>query len=192
MKITRNTSIYSSRDLRRVICHTHRFMVKLEGKPAPNWKRLRVVIGGRTEDGHTSGRAHYGGRGWNGWDVWFTLPDRGMTEHRFCWLVYHELMHTYGYRHRQYTNIKPAEQSKLFPDNKPLALKPPPPPKPIRAPKPTTPPPPPVDIVRVRYDRMKQRQRTWDAKQRRAANALEKVNREIRAYERRHGDRLVD
>ena len=42
------------------------------------------------------------------------------------------------------------------------------------------------DIKVVRFERMVKREREWSAKQNRAANALAKVRKEIRAYQKRH------
>ncbi len=48
-----------------------------------------------------------------------------------------------------------------------------------------------VDIVKVRYQRILEREARWKAKLSRAENAWFKANKERREYERRHGDRVV-
>ena len=48
-----------------------------------------------------------------------------------------------------------------------------------------------VDPVPVRYKRMVARQKNWETKLSRAKNALHKVKKEMREYERRHGDRAT-
>ena len=48
-----------------------------------------------------------------------------------------------------------------------------------------------ADPVPVRYNRMVSRRAAWEKKLARAENALQKVRREIRDYERRHGDRAT-
>jgi hypothetical protein len=118
MRIVKNTTRFENRVLRSLICRVHAHMKKLEGRPAPHWKGLRVAIGSRQR---YSGRAylHGGGYGWSDWDVYLSLPPEA-TERRTASLVYHELMHTYGYRHRQYNDIPAAELEALFPDDKPL------------------------------------------------------------------------
>jgi hypothetical protein len=51
-------------------------------------------------------------------------------------------------------------------------------------------PKPPRDIVRDRHARILAREKLWQAKQQRAQRALAKVQRERRAYESRHGERV--
>jgi hypothetical protein len=114
MRIFKNTSVYMTKDLRRIICKVHAHMKRLERKPAPNWKNLNVKISGRPTGGWR-GYAYYGGHGYE-WDVRFTLGCN-MTEVGFAIAVYHELMHTYGYRHPQYNDLPFAEALLLFPDN---------------------------------------------------------------------------
>lgn len=46
------------------------------------------------------------------------------------------------------------------------------------------------NLIGERYGRIVARERRWQAKLRRAQNALKKVRRERRDYERRHGERL--
>jgi len=48
-----------------------------------------------------------------------------------------------------------------------------------------------VDLIPVRYKRMVARQAAWQKKVSRAKNALQKVKKEMREYERRHGDRAT-
>ena len=47
------------------------------------------------------------------------------------------------------------------------------------------------DPVKDRYQRILAREQTWESKLKRAENALAKVRRERREYERRHGDRIL-
>jgi len=47
------------------------------------------------------------------------------------------------------------------------------------------------DPVKDRYQRILAREKTWESKLKRAENALAKVRRERREYERRHGDRIL-
>lgn len=122
MKIVKNTSPYQTRQIRSVICAVHAHMRKLERRPAPNWKRLRVKIRSRAW-GH-SGWAYYEGKGrahGKDWDVLLSLSRQGCTIRQLALLTYHELMHTYGYRHRQFNDIPEQELQQLFPVNEPLA-----------------------------------------------------------------------
>lgn len=118
MRIVKNTSRYETKTLRSVLCKVHAHMRKLEGRPAPNWKNLRVKIGHLSRWGW-SGYAYYGGKSWKDWDVHFSLG-QGQTLHCFAKAVYHELMHTYGYRHSQYSDLPDRECEMLFPENGPL------------------------------------------------------------------------
>lgn len=49
----------------------------------------------------------------------------------------------------------------------------------------------PADKVAERFRRMLVRRDAWEAKAKRANNALKKLNSEIRAYRHRYGDRLI-
>ncbi len=196
MKITKNTSGYSTRELKRIICLVHSYMRKLERRPAPRWKNLSVHVRGR-DGGNVSGRAFYNGCGYvNGWDVVLTIPRRVCkgsgfwTEHkgrvnnfrarRFAWLVYHELMHTYGYNHKQYTDIRDCDLAKLIPDDYVI-------PTAEEKAKPKATPPP---KWATRYASVKKRQKKWAAKQKRAENALKKLATQARYYERTYPDLL--
>jgi hypothetical protein len=102
-------------------------MKKLEGKPAPKWNGLRIEIAkSRRGINDVSGFAFYHGRGagYKPWDVFLGVPHNSATEHQVAHLVYHELMHTYGYKHHQYNDIPKSELERLFPDNLKLELKP--------------------------------------------------------------------
>lgn len=195
MKITKNTSGYSTRELKRIICKVHAHIRKLEGRDAPRWKRLEVHVRGR-DDNYTSGRAFYNGCGYvDSWDVVFTIPraiKKGATGYwkypqlkgklnnyrarRFAYLAYHELMHTYGYRHHQFTNINDAELEKLFPDDYVI-------PTAQELAKPKAPKPP---VYKTRYARIRQRRKQWEAKQRRAKTALGKLAKQAAYYERKY------
>jgi len=48
------------------------------------------------------------------------------------------------------------------------------------------------DIVAIRHQRLVEREKSWQAKLKRAQNALKKVQRTKREYERRHNNRLVN
>ena len=193
MRITKNTSGYCTRAIKAVFTKVHAFMrsPKCEGKPAPNWRNLRVQIEGR-DGGYHSGRAYYGGHGID-WDVFLTLPRptlKGTNWHterrkgeatnyrvrKLASLIYHELMHTYGYKHSQYNDIRAEDLERLFPDN---YLVPVPEPKPERVKQAAH-----ID----KYARLVARRKAWESKARRAENALKKINKSIRYYERTYDD----
>jgi len=178
MRIVKNSTVYDTRALRSIICATHAHMKKMEGRPAPNWSRLEIKIGNTKRHGYHSGHAFYGGRGYVGRaDVFFGLCKPGtsmtMTNHSFCGLVYHELMHTYGYRHSQYSDIPISEILKLFPVEEDL---------PIAAP--TLKKKEPVWIKR--YKSALAREKAWTSKLKRAKTALKKAQRQRKYYESKY------
>ncbi len=188
MKIIKNTSGRETAELRKLICRTHALMKRLEKKPAPNWKRLRIKIGGRNESYH-SGRAYLGGYGCNGWDVFLTLPrpivrqdqvwdDNGRcnryTARSFVKIVYHELMHTYGYNHDQYSDISQADLEKVVPENYNIRA------EPVKV-KPAAEP-----VWKKKYQQALAAEKRWLAKQKRAVTALKKARKKVRYYENKY------
>lgn len=192
MRIVKNTSGYETRALKAVFTKVHAFMrsPKCEGKPAPNWKNLRVVIEGR-EDNRHSGRAYLGGHGYD-WDLFLTIPrpvkrgtnwysknQKGQRNeyrvHRLASLVYHELMHTYGYNHNQYNDIRADDLERLYPDNYVL---------PVPEPKPEA---PKVAAWVGKRERLLKRRKAWQTKAKRAKNALAKIEKSLAYYERTYG-----
>lgn len=187
MKIIKNTSGRSTKAMRSLICKTHAHLRTLEKRPAPNWGRLRVKVAGR-EENYTSGRAFYHGHGYD-WDMFLTLPrpitlgtawyskdEKGKPNHysarQFCRLVYHELMHTYGYRHKQYNGIRQTDLEKLIPEDYELPAQP--------APAIKVKPP----AWQRRYSQALAAEKRWLAKEKRATKALKKARQKIRYYER--------
>jgi hypothetical protein len=192
MKIIKNTSGRSTREIKKVFTIVHHYMKTLEHRPAPNWRNLRVVIAGR-ETNYAGGRSFYNGRGGD-WDLFLTIPrpvklgthwaseqHKGKSNflgvQRLASLVYHELMHTYGYKHSQFTDITEVELNKLFPEayNIPTATEA----TPDKSPK-----------WRKRYDTALINEKRWLSKQKRAANALKKVRTRIKYFERKYGGDL--
>lgn len=169
MKIVRNTSPYCTRDVKRVVVAVHRQMKRLEARPAPNWKNLRLCI--RTRSSGVSGWAYFHGHGDHKWDVHLSLPRSGLSEQRLAWLAYHELMHTYGYSHRQYTDAKPEELAQWFPSNAPMKLK-------TKKSKRVVP------IQDVRHARVAAQLKSWTTKAKRAETAMRKLRAKLRYYER--------
>jgi hypothetical protein len=159
-------------------------MRTLERKPAPNWKRLRVAIGNSKRGKEsTSGYAYYDGYNHGGvrgdrWAVFLGLPHEFLTERRVARLMYHELMHTYGYNHKQYRDPTFDELETAGFGAKAVA---------VNAVQPS----PKIDRVKIRYLSMLRRQKQWAAKYHRARNALQKVDREIRSYKKKYADRVA-
>lgn len=188
MRIIKNTSTRDGAFIKSVFTKVHAYMRTLENRKAPNWKNLRVKLAGREENYH-SGRAYYGGHGYNDWDVFLTLPrcirkgthwatgdDKGRANvyriHELASLVYHELMHTYGYKHAEYNDILPGELAQLYPDNFEV---------PAEAEK--------LQCAaapkwRTKYDSALKRRKAWLSKAKRAETALKKIEKQIKYYER--------
>lgn len=149
-------------------------MSKLEGR-LKTWNQLDLKIGGK-RTGY-SGYAYY-----NGTYMRFALsPSLSVTA--LIALAYHELMHCYGYRHKQGCEPRPkdiAAVCKLLNVDDPAMLIP----KKIVASHVAR------NLVEERYQHMLMRQRTWATKLNRAQKAYEKVTKEITAYQRRHGERI--
>jgi hypothetical protein len=181
MKILKNTSAYDDAVLRKIICATHAYMVKLEGRKAPNWDNLRIKV--RSKEYGWSGQSYYhgNGRGWgHDWDVFFSLSPN-MTVWGIVTAVYHELMHTYGYKHADYNDIPYKECAKVFPDNpKAVTWN-----KPPKAPKPKAEKPP---AWIAKYESAVKRKKAWETKKKRAETALKKINKTIKYYEKKYPD----
>jgi hypothetical protein len=173
MKIIKNTSVFDTPFIKRACVVTHTHMAKVEGRLA-QWDHLSLKVENK-RCGY-SGHAYY-----NGTYMHFSLSPHLLVKQLVA-LAYHELMHIYGYRHRQGCDPSlkdiaiicealaidpdtPVPQSQLK-----AALK--------------------RDLVEDRYQRMLARQRTWATKLSRAQKAYEKVTKEIAAYQRRHGERI--
>ena len=105
MRIIKNSSVYNTRKLNSLFCMIHNQLAKPEGR-LPQWKQLRVAV----RNGRNSGRAtYYVGRSWKEWDMFLSL-DSGIEN--ISQLFAHELMHNYGYRHRQFRR-RPLDQHHL-------------------------------------------------------------------------------
>lgn len=189
MKILSNTSGLDTRFIKAVFTKVHAYMRTLENRKAPNWQNLRVKIEGRDMNYH-SGRAFYNGNGYE-WDLFLTLPrpvKRGThwasedkkgqrmnyMLHELVHIIYHELMHTYGYKHSQYSDITKRECLKLYPDNiaVPAAAAPAAKEKPPK--------------WQTKLNALRNRQDAWQRKAKRAENALKKINTSIKYYERKY------
>jgi hypothetical protein len=101
MKIINRTD-YSTRALRWLITQTHRRVSKVEGRPAPLWRHLRVeVVYGRT--GYGTGWATLGGARMRLRLRRPTVSDGAViTAHATtdaASLIQHEIYHTLGFNH---------------------------------------------------------------------------------------------
>lgn len=117
MRITSNTSPYDTKALRKLVVQAHAYIRRYEGDNAPHWEALEISIRGRHKRKHMTGSAVVAGK-----FIRLTLPDR-LTARRLLWLSYHELMHCFGYRHRQFKDIPAAELEQVIPSDYEIELK---------------------------------------------------------------------
>jgi len=204
-----NETTYPTATLRKVLCAVHRNLAEYEGRLA-HWKGLTVTVVYST-DTRSSGYAYYYG------DVRLRLPRHpgyGQGERGRAWrkqlggeagveakfgrnrievtllaaLIHHELMHCYGYRHGQFScpfhkgnarereygwmrgNIAPVDDDghAYVYDTSPRAT-------------------PKRDAAADRHERRLARLKAWRSKLKRAENAIAKLERQNREYDRRLG-----
>lgn len=156
---------------------------KYENRKAPRWSGLEIVVGNSKRSKYsTSGYAYYNGQGRlyhtegakHGIDVFLGLPHEACRERTLARLVYHELMHTYGYNHSQFNDPCGDELEGWFPENNQIPVK-----QPVvkKAAQPKW---------QARYERAIASEKRWLSKQKRATNALKKVRAKIKYYERNY------
>lgn len=178
MRITKNTSGYDAKALRALICLAHQYIRRFEGRAAPNWKGLRVVVRGRSAH-YTTGCAYLGGRGNARFDVCLTVPRTGLKAREFLSLAHHELMHTYGFRHEQYRDLNAAELEELIPNDYELAK--------ATAPRKPTP----TERTQAKIISLLERQAQWESRLVRAQRALQKLSKSLRYYEKHKPELLA-
>lgn len=182
-----NETQYDTRVLRSIFIAVYRLMAKAEGR-ASWWSRLRVTVKYAHSDARCFGWAYlHGGPmrvmvGRPGQRVKSYLvgaPDRITGPYptaAYADTVAHELMHSWGYRHRQFKDgawaLNPSWNALLarFPATLPMkAVKP----------RPT------VDLRQVRYQRVLNAEARWLSKLKRAQTMVRKYRDKRRGYERR-------
>jgi hypothetical protein len=184
MKI-KNRTRYDSRVLARVFALVHSWMAKEIGHKLRQWPRLDVEVKYRN-----SGRLGVSGCATvGGWHMTLRLPQERIASGEgrlrtatLAWVVWHELLHTYGYRHDRFSppamyNTDSAERfafvvekigSEMVAD---AAVK-----VKVKPTKETT--------QRARYDRLVANEKAWQSKLKRAQTALRKIAKRKRYYER--------
>jgi hypothetical protein len=101
MKIIKNTSKYDTKKLRQLFCFIHFLIAKKEGR-LKHWKHLKIQI--RNSGRRNSGCAYIG-------QVWGASRDMFLSLHHnfrlddVSDLFAHELMHSYGFHHRDMLNV---------------------------------------------------------------------------------------
>ena len=102
MRIIKNTSVYQTKKLKKLFGLIHYIIALREGR-LPQWKQLRVVV----RNGWNSGYAFYPrwiGNNHKGWDMFLSVNNSTQVNYleHIAQLFAHELMHNYGYKHRQF------------------------------------------------------------------------------------------
>jgi hypothetical protein len=156
-------------------------MAKAEGK-LRTWKHLKIKIV-YSRSGGTSGWATYSGYGMllrlekpSPRRLYKGEPQRCFVR-SLVHLTYHELMHSYGYRHKQYGEIPNREILQIC-ENLGLDHR-------YQLPEKTEKPKRVRDLPMERYNRICDRTVQWEKKAKRAATALKKLRKQKREYERR-------
>lgn len=189
---TKNETVYATRELRRVACAVHNHVAKAEGR-LPWWDRTTLEF--RRTKPHTY-NAH--GEAWRRYArIWLpyrpaqevvgrgTAPERRCTYAQIVGILWHEILHLYGYSQKQMhhggmagpaTASRDAIYEKLgVARDDTLPMRAPPTPKP----QPTT-----ADKQAAKYERLLVREKLWLTKQKRANTALREIARQKRYYER--------
>lgn len=125
-------------------------------------------------------RGSCSGRGWyNSWSIRLMLPSQQVDRIDLAMVIAHELAHTLNYRHPDMTGsalfnrIGSWREIYAWAENFPLEH------EPVKLkPKGT-------DLQLLRYNRILTRQTAWELKLKRAQNALKKINKDRRYYEKR-------
>ena len=105
MRIIKNTSVYQTRKLKNLFGMVHYLIAIREGR-LRTWKQLRVLV----RNGRNSGHAYLSvGGSWREFDMCVSV---GTDLEGICQLFAHELMHNYGYHHRQFRR-DPLDQDQI-------------------------------------------------------------------------------
>jgi hypothetical protein len=177
MKVESNTSDIPTAFLRTVFAKVHNHLKKSEGH-LRSWKYLKVTVRQSPTKRHCSGYAYY-----NTGPITLTLARREvvfddkvypiLTTRKIAWIFYHEVMHVYGYKHKQYSDIPKEELDALcadWPEH---------PPRIEKKSKPR------VDHVAKRATSIDARIEQWGTKLKRAENALKKLKTQKRYYDKK-------
>lgn len=162
-----NATTYDTRVLRTLVCRAHADLRRYEGK-LETWRGLRVHVRYRRGSRMASG----GYATYSGYWILLALAREHVTTRTVAWIAYHELLHSYGYAHRQYHDATTEQVDRMIVGLPELV--------PVRAPTPK----PPVDVRAWRYARVLAREKAWTRRLKRAETALRALRRQRRYYER--------
>ena len=163
MKIVNRTR-YSTRELRTVVCRAYALAAKTEGK-LKRWRQVKFTVVPATQRA-CSGWAYLGG--YNGR---LRVPKREVAAAPLFRLAWHEIMHLYGYTHRQFQTYPTAAETDAAVSDSVLYEQ-----QPKAKPK--------LDRQMIRFERTLAGIARWQSKLKRAQNALRELNRRKRYYER--------
>jgi len=174
MKIIKNTSYFDTVKLKSLFSTVHNLLAKAEGR-LKHWKELKVIV--RDKEWGYSGQCLLGGYSWrsNEWDMFLSVS-KDQDTRALAYLFAHELMHSYGYNHKQYRHDPLTKEQHYFIKDKyknVIMHK-------VKKAKPKK------DIISIRFARMQKREKSWGRKLKLATSHLKKVKREIKVYKRRH------
>ena len=111
MRIIKNTSVYKTKRLKSLFCYIHEGIAYWGEGRLPQWKELRIKVRGGKR--RCSGWAYYPsyiGSMWHEYDMFLTLSENANLS-EIAQLFGHELMHSYGYKHRQFRSEPLGEHS---------------------------------------------------------------------------------
>lgn len=182
MKITENKTHYDTRKLRTLICAVYNRLKKVEG-PLRQWKTLDVEI--RYNNADTQGRYYVTGQAIvKGYWLRICIPRSRADTRRVAWTIEHELLHIYGYEHKNMGRNHPkwdgikyqyAWAEELIGEYIPIKT-------PTPKAKYTT-----FEKQTLMYTPLCARERRWLTKFKRAQNALAKIKKSKKYYEKQLG-----
>lgn len=168
MKVINKTN-YNTRTLRSVMCSVHGDFPKR----LPTWKHLEVtVVYSRSG---MSGYASY-----DGYRMRLRVPKKKVSLLWFAKLFHHEILHSYGLKHKDFQgNIgremwKDAEKYQWVVNKHGLQEM-------LEEVEPVKPKP---DLREEKVRRLMERRKAWATKARRAETALKKIDRSLRYYQK--------
>ncbi len=159
-----NETKFSKLELRGLLARSFGMMREKEGGGLYSRITVRIVPARH----RVTGCAGIGGN-----SMILRLP-KTATREDFLWLAVHEINHLYGYHHGQFAYHMPKHWLAELDGAPSTRLV-------VVVPKPKAK----VDLPAKRFASIVARIGTWEAKERRAANALKKLRRQRREYERR-------
>ena len=172
MKIIKNTSGFDTKKLKSLFSYVHNLIAKTEGR-LPQWNGLKIQI--RQTSQGSSGRAYVGKVCGSGWDMFLSL-DQNDNLKRLSNLFSHELMHSYGFHHknmlRHYPLTEQQHQKIIDKFSSQSFLR-------IEKPKVKT------DYIAIRKERAEINLSVWESKFNFAKNKVKKYKNKVKYYNKK-------